>query len=83
MNDEELRAIVREAVARHLGPAETGEPRRAITTPARGASTISVHTPPAHASHFVYVSLVNTGDACLIEPSVECTHCNYCKSHGH
>jgi threonine dehydrogenase-like Zn-dependent dehydrogenase len=36
-----------------------------------------------HASHDVYLTLVNVGDACLIEPSVTCSHCNYCKSHGH
>jgi threonine dehydrogenase-like Zn-dependent dehydrogenase len=26
---------------------------------------------------------VNPGDACVIEPSVPCDHCGYCKSHGH
>jgi len=39
--------------------------------------------PSDHPSHFQYITLINVGDACLIEPSVECTHCGYCKSHGH
>lgn len=71
MNELDLRALVREAVERHLGRASSApepEPR-----------------PPAisHASHGVYLTLVNAGDACVIEPAVPCTHCNYCKSHGH
>jgi hypothetical protein len=83
MTDAELRAIVRDAVARHLGRAE-------IRTPAAPAGpAASAHHPrPAapwqhHASHHLYVSLVNTDEACVIEPSVACDHCGYCKSHGH
>jgi threonine dehydrogenase-like Zn-dependent dehydrogenase len=77
MTDEELRAIVRDAVARHLG----GGGRPAAAPPA-------VSAPPAapasgHPSHAVYLTLVNTGDACVIEPSVPCSHCQYCRSHGY
>ena len=36
-----------------------------------------------HASHAVYVTVVNAGDSCVIEPDVPCNHCDYCKSHGH
>jgi len=36
-----------------------------------------------HASHGQYLRLVNETDACMIEPSVLCNHCGYCKSHGH
>lgn len=70
MNDQELRALVRAAVERHLRPQATdgGVPAR---------------SPQPDASHYVYVSLTNVGDACVIEPSVPCNHCNYCKSHGH
>ena len=31
----------------------------------------------------MYLTVVNTGDACVIEPRVTCNHCGYCKSHGH
>ncbi|HEX5217881.1 MAG TPA: hypothetical protein VFV98_20615 [Vicinamibacterales bacterium] len=73
MNDQELRALVRAAVERHLG----GQAPPALYPPpaARSAQT--------DASHYVYVSLTNVSDACVIEPNVPCTHCNYCKSHGH
>jgi hypothetical protein len=75
MNEIDVRAIVREAVERHLG-------RRPAAAPEPEASPHAT-TVASHASHGVYLTLVNVGDACLIEPSVPCTHCNYCKSHGH
>ena len=75
MNDQELRALVRDAVARHLGP-------RAGATPATAAAPVIAAAPAVHASHAVYL-LVNTDESCVIEPGVRCNHCNYCKSHGH
>ncbi len=85
MTDAELRAIVREAVARHLGRGVDHSP---VAPPAPLASPRTHHAPPSapwqhHASHHLYVSLVNTDNACVIEPSVACDHCGYCKSHGH
>lgn len=73
MNDEELRGLVRESIARHLG------------TPSAGSSAV----PQARdvrlvASHAVYaLTRADDDGPCLIEPSVPCTHCNYCKSHGY
>ena len=78
MTDDELRALVKAAVARHLtggsaaAPAATASPRTADAPSWR-----------QHASHYQYVTVVNVGDACVIEPGVECNHCGYCKSHGH
>jgi len=81
MTDQELRELVRESIAKQLGghlPAPAADWR---PTPA-GL--------PIHASHGVYTITrtdVPSGDAdsgpCIIEPSVPCTHCDYCKSHGH
>ena len=73
MTDQELRALVRESVARHLGR----EAARAPMTPAP--------TSPAHPSHGL-LPLLRGGDAdgaCLIEPTVRCNHCGYCLSYGH
>ena len=75
MNEIDLRALVRDAVERHLGR-RSSDSGASVSSAAPGA-------PPAHPSHGVYLTLVNVGDACLIEPSVPCTHCNYCRSHGH
>ena len=78
MTDDELRAVVRDAVQRHIGGR--------VSPPASSAPTIVSSDEPAwrhHASHAQYLTVINVGDACVIEPDVECNHCGYCKSHGH
>lgn len=77
MNDQELRQIVRQAIARNLG------------VPGPGSSVPVVQFVPesvpfgSHASHSMYLQLVNSTSACVIEERVQCDHCGYCKSHGH
>ena len=64
------RAAAREATASSAAPRE-----RSPGSPyAAGAAS--------HASHFRY-ALPGSGEACLIEPTVQCNHCGYCQSHGH
>jgi hypothetical protein len=74
MNDQELRAMIRESIARHLGPPDAG-----LTSSANDAP------PHLHASHGTLpLARGSDGDgACLIEPSVRCSHCGYCVSFGH
>jgi hypothetical protein len=69
-NEDALRAIVRDAVARHLA---SGDTRPAGVHPL-------ILTP--HVSHYRY-SLPPSDGPCLIEPGVQCNHCGYCESHGH
>ena len=70
MNEDALRALVREAVARHLAPGARPQPdERPLAF-------------SAHASHFRY-ALPESDGPCLIEPAVACTHCGFCQSHGH
>ena len=74
MTDDQLRALVRDAVARHLG-----------LQPAAGAAPVTLKM---HPSHYRYQSLQrgSEGEAagpCIIEPAVTCNHCGYCQSHGH
>lgn len=87
MNDQELRQIVRQAIARQM----------AVQSPASGVqsspSSVVRTSPPSyvpetvpfgdHVSHAMYLQLVNTSTACVIEEHVSCDHCGYCKSHGH
>lgn len=77
MTEEELRALVREAIARHAGAGG----RLAIAGPA-AAPIASVRQ---HASHALLVipSGAETDGPCIIEPAVPCTHCGYCRSYGH
>jgi len=70
MTDDELRALVREAIAHRL---QRDNSPRVADMPASFAG---------HASHARY-QLLNPTDACLIEPAVRCNHCGYCKSHGY
>jgi hypothetical protein len=74
VTDQELRALVREAIAKQLGePAPAGW--RGPSGPAHDSH---------HPSHGVYaIAREDDNGPCIIEPSVPCTHCNYCKSHGH
>jgi len=71
MNDQELREMIRESIARHtgaaIGPAGS-EPHSAL-----------------HPSHLRFTVLRSGDDdgACLIEPTVRCNHCGYCLSYGH
>ena len=80
MTEQELRAIVRDAVARRLGVVQS--PSSKIQSSADpGPWTLDPgRSDPSHA---IYLNLVNIGGECVIEPSVPCNHCNYCKSHGH
>jgi hypothetical protein len=67
MNEQAIRAIVRQVVARQSGAEE--QPPRPVTI-------------AAHVSHYRYPLQPSDGP-CLIEPTVQCNHCGYCESHGH
>jgi hypothetical protein len=72
LSEDTLRALVRDAIARHAAEGASAEPDPI-------ASLVR------HASH-ARLALTRGGDgdgACLIEPSVRCTHCGFCQSFGH
>jgi len=71
MNEDALRALVREAIARQLGRDD------------RVAAVPHPLTFASHASHYRYAMVPQGDGPCLIEPGVQCTHCGYCQSHGH
>jgi hypothetical protein len=72
MTEEELRVLVRQAIARV---------QHAPTNP-RPLETANV---AGHASHAVFPVASGADDSgpCIIEPAVPCNHCGYCKSLGH
>ena len=82
MNDDQLRELVRSAVARHLVPG-TGNQVTGGSPTQRPYPQPGTRYPIPDASHYIYLSLTNDSGACVIEPNVPCNHCNYCKSHGH
>jgi hypothetical protein len=76
ISEQELREMVRDAIARE---------RIGIDRSADPASTRPVATPTSdgHPSQTLF-ALVPAGDGdCIIEPTVRCTHCGYCKSFGY
>ena len=72
MNEDALRALVRDVIAR------VGAGGQAAAPPS--PSTL-IHL-SAHPSHYQY-TLPPSDGPCLIEPGVPCNHCGYCQSHGH
>ena len=75
MNEDALRALIRDSIAKHLGAGVQAPQREPI-------AQVPV-TFLSHASHYRYGNLSKSGDACVIEPGVTCNHCGYCESHGH
>ncbi len=82
MNDDELRALIRTVIQKHVGGSASacelpGEPGRdaAFGRPPEAVVSIS----------FGQYQLERASDdtACLIEPAVQCNHCGFCKCHGH
>ena len=83
MTDEELRALVRDAIAKHLGPASA--PRHSSGSHGEAGAGVSVPLWRSHASFGKYLLPTGTDQdgPCLIEPGVTCNHCGFCLSHGH
>jgi hypothetical protein len=84
VNEEDVRALVREAIERHLGrpgPSGKGEGVRG-----KGASETYPSPLTSYPSHVLLAVLpgsdVDDG-ACVIEPAVRCNHCGFCQSYGH
>jgi hypothetical protein len=76
MNEQDVRALVREAIERHLGRPEPG---------GRGkGQPLTSH--PSHPSHII-LNVASGGEVddgmCVIEPRVRCNHCGFCQSYGH
>ena len=73
MTDDELRALVRAAIASHAK-----EPQRNVTIVTAQAARLH----PSHALFAVAAGAEIEGP-CIVEPAVQCNHCGYCKSYGH
>ena len=71
MNEDALRALVRETLARL--------DRGSAPQPPDPGTLLQFTSDP---SHYRY-ALTPSDGPCIIEPSVPCNHCGYCQSHGH
>ncbi len=77
MTEQELRVLVREAIARHLEGQGAAAGSAAASAFVPVASVVH-----AHLSHAKF-ALPALGESCIIEPAVACNHCGFCKSYGH
>ncbi len=68
MNEDELRALVRQAVQKHLGTDPLPVQPVAVTAISFGQYRLE---------------RAPDDNMCLIEPAVRCNHCGFCKCHGH
>jgi hypothetical protein len=74
MNEDALRALVRETIARVQSRGDLpvgGAPQR-----------LDMINLASHPSNYQY-NLPPSDGPCIIEPGVPCNHCGYCQTHGH
>ncbi len=82
MTEDQLRAVVRDAIAQHTRSGSAGPLAMRSVTP---ASALPIAVLRQHISHalFAVPAGADTDGPCVIEPAVACNHCGYCKSYGH
>lgn len=81
MDEEQVRALVRQAIARHMAPGAAQAPVAALRTE---ASSAAAGHGAAGISHARFELPRPAGEVeCLIEPAVICNQCGYCQCYGH
>ena len=79
ISEQDLRAMIREAIARHTGGSSPA-PAAPDLLPARADDGVSIRI---HSSHGLFVVAGTPDGECVIEAGHRCDHCGYCKSLGH
>jgi len=80
MDEQQLRGLVREAIARHLGPpSAAADPAPLPSAPTRPTAV------PGQPIAVTFFDLPRRpGEVeCVIEPTVTCSHCGHCLCYGH
>jgi len=75
ISEAELRDMIRDAIAR----------QRPIADRTAGVhlDAVAAGHQAGHASHALFATVASGDGDCIIEPTVRCNHCGYCKSYGH
>ena len=78
VSDQELRELVRDAIARHTG-------QRSAEAFALPGQAFALRGSQANSLSFGKFLALTPGEdgQCVIEPAVRCNHCGYCQSYGH
>ena len=81
MTEQELRALVREAIAKAGAANAAPYAVQAAPYAGRGFRPAEIS---GHSSHALFtLAPADAEGRCVIEPGVACNHCGYCKSYGH
>ena len=85
MDEQQLRGLVRDAIARHLGPSAAAPASPAVRSlvPAGMGSDPVTNARPAIAVTFFDLPRRPGEVECVIEPTVTCNHCGHCLCYGH
>jgi len=79
MNDDELRALIRAAIQRHVATATPQDAAEGLVS----TKLATFQASEVGLSFGQYQLERAPGDtSCLIEPAVQCNHCGFCKCHG-
>ncbi len=82
MDERQRRGLVREAIARHLGP-PSAAPAVGSLAPAGMGSDPVTNVAPSIAMAQFHVARGPGEVECVIEPTVTCNHCGHCLCYGH
>ena len=87
MNEQDVRALVREAIERHLGrPEKRGRESFSLES-SENDSRPRFSQPLTHHPSHIFLAVLPGSDVdegmCVIEPAVRCNHCGFCQSYGH
>jgi hypothetical protein len=82
LTDDELRSMVRASIARLAteGAAAGSVTHESSAPQADPSRHLTMH---AGFARFVLQGEGDDGGPCVIEPTVRCNHCGYCRSYGH
>ena len=82
MNEQDVRALVREAIERHLGrPEKRG--REVFSLEPTEKPSRPLFSDPSHILLSVLPGSEVDDGMCVIEPRVRCNHCGFCQSYGY
>ena len=76
MNDDELRLLIRAAIARHVSGSAPYAPIEPQLRPEASVGS-------GQSMSFSQYRIERVDAMCVIEPNAQCDHCGFCKCHGH
>lgn len=86
MDEQQVRLLVRQAIARHMGapPVPTPVARPSVSEAVAPALAMPASAASAHVAFARFHLVRPAGETeCLIEPTVTCNHCGHCQCYGH